>query len=95
MHGQGYYKQSGGYEYDGLFENNLPAKMATRLIITIEDHVDLNSKPKNFEIYEGQNFQVLVRAIDDDGQIFKGFYTFFKLFKENQIAYSFMFSQIL
>lgn len=71
MHGQGYYKLSGGYEYEGLFENNRPAKIPTKLIVLTSDEL-VDMKPQKLEIYEGQHFKIFVKAITEDEQVFQG-----------------------
>lgn len=81
MHGHGYYKQSNcGYQFEGQFENNLPTKMPSKLVILTSDELTAaaagaaSSKPLKFEIYEGQNFRIWVRAINDEGEIFNGLF---------------------
>jgi len=75
MYGHGYYKQSGGYEYEGLFENNQPAKMPSKLVIFTSEEL-LDSNQNKFEIYEGQNFKVWVRSFNDDEETFQGLLIF-------------------
>lgn len=73
MYGHGFYKHSNGYEYEGLFENNQPAKTATNLMILTSEELNSNStKQQKFEIYEAQNFKVWVRTLNDQGEVFIG-----------------------
>lgn len=69
MHGHGYFKQNNGYKYEGLFENGLPAKMGTKLVIFSNGDSD---EKQNLEIYEGQMFKVTTRVLNDDDLLFSG-----------------------
>jgi hypothetical protein len=73
MNGHGFYKHSTGYIYDGLFENGLPNKLATKLIASLEG-CNLNKAKKSYEIPEGSEFKfkVSVRAVNDNEEIFNG-----------------------
>lgn len=66
MQGHGYFKQSSGYEYEGLFENGQPANMACKLQISVEE------AQQHLEIYEGVNFKLQVMVLNDKNEIFMG-----------------------
>ena len=74
MYGHGYFKHTNGYEYEGLFENNFPVRMPTKLVILTSDELASDSKMQKFEIYESQNFRLWVRVVNDEGEHFQGLF---------------------
>jgi hypothetical protein len=73
MNGSGYFKHFSGYSYDGLFENDLPSKMPTKLTVAVEC-CNFDKTEKVFELVEGSanQFKVTVKTVNDDGKVFLG-----------------------
>jgi hypothetical protein len=70
--GLGYYKHYTGYTYDGVFENGLPANMATQFSIAL-DGCPFDKTNRVFELIEGgeaSEFKVTVKSISDEGEVF-------------------------
>ena len=73
MNGQGCYKHFSNYFYEGSFTNGLPTKLATKLVISIKGSSE--SEGEKFKISEPtQLFDVVVRSMNDDNEVFIGWF---------------------
>ncbi len=63
FNGLGFFRDSSGYEYEGLFENNKPFYLATHLKITMSTN--------NFD-ESTMAFSVQVKCLNDDLKLFTG-----------------------
>ena len=72
MNGLGYFKHKSGYSYDGIFENGIPAKLATKLELTV-DESNFDPTKKRFDVFEGATslFSVTVKSVNNNGEVFE------------------------
>ncbi|CAF0793589.1 unnamed protein product [Brachionus calyciflorus] len=67
MSGHGFFKTFFGYSYEGIFDNGLPANLATKLVF---DNPEGKDKLEIFEGFSNQ-FKITVNAVNDQNENFK------------------------
>ena len=72
MNGDGFYKHSSGYLYEGCFTNGIPTNCCTKLEISVMMDTDKNGK---YQILEGEQFfKVNVKCLNENNELFLGLY---------------------
>lgn len=63
FNGQGCMSHTSGFKYEGLWINGRPAKMATKLVCSVENPLELN---------QGVPFALVIECHNEDGELVPG-----------------------
>ena len=65
FNGQGTMTHCSGMTYEGLWVNGRPAEMATKMVVTCEEKLD---------VVQGTPFSIEVNTLDEEGTLIEGLY---------------------